>query len=41
MMEKRGEEFLEETLRMGRIWDLLMKTDKIKSDFEKVVVGNV
>ncbi len=37
-MEKRGNEFFDETIRLGRIPDL-MKKDKIQHSFEKVVVG--
>lgn len=38
-MEKRGNDFFDETIRLGRIPDL-MKKDKIQRDFEKQVVGD-
>ncbi len=38
--ESRGANFFEETLRLGRIFDLVNKA-KIKSDFEKKVVGDL
>ena len=38
--ESRGANFFEETLRLGRIFDLINKA-KIKSDFEKNVVGDL
>ena len=38
--ESRGANFVEETLRLGRIFDLINKA-KIKSDFEKNVVGDL
>ncbi len=38
-MNARGDEFFEETIRLGRIFDLL-NSDKIRLDFEKKVVGD-
>lgn len=38
-MEKRGENFLEETLRFGRVMDLL-RAEKVRGDFERVVVSD-
>jgi len=38
-MNARGDEFFEETIRLGRIFDLL-NSDKIKADFESKVVGD-
>jgi small GTP-binding protein len=38
-MTARGDEFFEETIRMGRIFDLL-NTDKIRGEFERQVVGD-
>ena len=38
-MLQRGDEFLEETIRLGRIFDLLNK-DKIRGEFERQVVAN-
>jgi len=38
--ESRGTNFFEETLRLGRIFDLVNKA-KIKSDFEKNVIGDL
>jgi hypothetical protein len=38
--ESRGANFFEETLRLGRIFDLVNKA-KIKSDFEKNVIGDL
>jgi small GTP-binding protein len=38
-MNARGDEFFEETIRLGRIFDLL-NSDKIKADFENKVVGD-
>jgi small GTP-binding protein len=35
----RGDEFFEETIRIGRIFDL-MKTEKIRRDFERLVVAD-
>ena len=35
----RGDEFFEETIRLGRIFDLL-NTDKIRGEFERKVVGD-
>ena len=38
--ESRGAQFFEETLRLGRIFDLVNKA-KVKADFEKNVVGDL
>lgn len=38
-MNARGDEFFEETIRLGRIFDLL-NSDKIRADFERKVVGD-
>ncbi len=38
-MVARGDEFFEETIRLGRIFDLL-NTDKIRSEFERKVVAD-
>ena len=38
-MTARGDEFFEETIRIGRVFDLL-NSDKIKSEFERKVVGD-
>jgi hypothetical protein len=38
-MLQRGDEFLEETIRLGRIFDLLNK-DKIRGEFQRQVVAN-
>ena len=38
-MNARGDEFFEETIRIGRIFDLL-KTDRIQAEFERKVVGD-
>ena len=38
-MTARGDEFFEETIRIGRIFDLL-NSDKIRSEFERKVVGD-
>jgi hypothetical protein len=38
-MNSRGDEFFEETIRIGRIFDLL-KTDRIQNEFERKVVGD-
>ncbi len=38
-MEKRGNEFFDETLRLGRIPDLVRR-DKIEHEFEREVIGN-
>ena len=38
-MNARGDEFFEETIRLGRIFDLL-NTDKIRAEFERKVVGD-
>ncbi len=38
--ESRGAEFFEETLRLGRVFDLVNKA-KVKSDFEKKVVADL
>lgn len=38
-MLQRGDEFLEETIRLGRVFDLLNK-DKIRGEFERQVVAN-
>jgi small GTP-binding protein len=38
-MTARGDEFFEETIRLGRIFDLL-NTDKIRAQFERAVVGD-
>ncbi len=38
-MEKRGHEFLDETVRIGRIFDLIKKT-RVKEEFERKVVAD-
>ncbi|MEJ7839884.1 MAG: dynamin family protein [Thermomicrobiales bacterium] len=38
-MNARGDEFFEDTIRLGRIFDLL-KTDRIKGEFERKVAGD-
>jgi hypothetical protein len=38
-MNARGDEFFEETIRLGRVFDLL-NTDKIRAQFEAQVVGD-
>ena len=38
-MTARGDEFFEDTIRIGRIFDLL-NSDKIKAEFERKVVGD-
>jgi small GTP-binding protein len=38
-MNARGDEFFEDTIRIGRIFDL-MNTDKIRAEFERKVVGD-
>jgi small GTP-binding protein len=38
-MNARGDEFFEETIRLGRIFDLL-NSDKIRGEFERKVVGD-
>lgn len=38
-MEKRGNNFFDETLRLGRIPDLIRR-DKIEHEFEREVIGN-
>jgi small GTP-binding protein len=38
-MTARGDEFFEETIRIGRVFDLL-NSDKIRSEFERKVVGD-
>ena len=38
-MNARGDEFFEETIRIGRVFDLL-NSDKIKNEFERKVVGD-
>jgi small GTP-binding protein len=38
-MTARGDEFFEDTIRIGRIFDLL-NSDKIRSEFERKVVGD-
>jgi len=38
--EARGVEYLEETMRLGRVFDLLNKS-RIKAEFEKQVVGDL
>jgi small GTP-binding protein len=37
---KKGDEFFEETVRVGRIFDLLNKS-KIRADFERQVIGDL
>lgn len=39
-MEKRGDEFFEETIRLGRIFDLVRK-EKVQDEFERQVVADV
>jgi small GTP-binding protein len=39
-MEKRGQDYFDETLRLARVFDLLNK-ERIQQEFEKQVVGNV
>jgi small GTP-binding protein len=38
-MTSRGDEFFEETIRIGRVFDLL-NSDKIRAEFERKVVGD-
>ena len=38
-MNARGDDFFEDTIRIGRVFDLMNK-DKIKAEFEKKVVGD-
>jgi small GTP-binding protein len=38
-MNSRGDEFFEETIRIGRVFDL-MNSDKIKDEFQRKVVGD-
>ena len=38
-MNTRGDEFFEETIRIGRIFDLV-KSDRIRAEFEDQVIGN-
>jgi hypothetical protein len=38
-MNARGDEFFEDTIRLGRIFDL-MNSDKIKAEFERKVIGD-
>src|SRR3990172_9502485 len=38
-MEQRGQEYFDETLRVGRVFDLLNKS-RIQSEFEHIVVGD-
>src|SRR5690606_1230764 len=38
-MNNRGDEFFEETIRIGRVFDL-MNSDKIKDEFQRKVVGD-
>ena len=38
-MTTRGDDFFEETIRIGRIFDLI-KSDRIRAEFEEKVVGN-
>lgn len=38
-MNERGDEFFEETIRIGRVFDL-MNSDRIKAEFERKVVGD-
>jgi small GTP-binding protein len=38
-MNVRGDEFFEETIRIGRVFDL-MNSDKIKDEFQRKVVGD-
>ena len=38
-MNARGDEFFEDTIRIGRVFDLMNK-DKIKAEFERKVVGD-
>lgn len=38
-MNVRGDEFFEETIRIGRVFDL-MNSDKIRGEFERKVVGD-
>ena len=38
-MNARGDEFFEETIRLGRVFDLL-NSDKIRAEFERKVVGD-
>jgi hypothetical protein len=39
-MEKRGQDYFDETLRLARVFDLLNK-ERIQQEFEKQVVGEV
>jgi GTP-binding protein EngB required for normal cell division len=38
-MNARGDEFFEDTIRIGRVFDLL-NSDKIKAEFERKVIGD-
>ncbi|MDQ4100386.1 MAG: dynamin family protein [Chloroflexota bacterium] len=38
-MNDRGDEFFEETIRIGRVFDLV-NTDKVRGEFERKVVGD-
>ncbi|MDQ4044863.1 MAG: dynamin family protein, partial [Chloroflexota bacterium] len=38
-MNDRGDEFFEETIRIGRVFDL-MNTDKVRGEFERKVAGD-
>ena len=38
-MNARGDEFFEDTIRLGRIFDLI-KPEKIREEFERKVVGD-
>jgi hypothetical protein len=38
-MAERGNEFFEDTVRLGRIWDLF-KAERIRTEFERDVVGD-
>ena len=38
-MNARGDEFFEETIRLGRVFDLL-NSDKVRGEFERKVVGD-
>ncbi len=38
-MNARGDEFFEDTIRIGRVFDL-MNTDKIRNEFDRKVVGD-
>jgi small GTP-binding protein len=39
-MEKRGDEYFDETFRLARVFDLFSK-DRVQREFEQVVVGDV